>query len=342
MQSNERLQQEEKVDQYVAQKDTESAIKLLCDLVAEYAREKDFEKAEALHNKMYDVDPMALTEIVKSSEIIEAEKSEMLDPAHLELWSDLYDQLSTAEANALYYSMKSVTFEAGETIMEQGRLSNRLYFIVKGDVSGLYNREGTEVLFKTFSAGDIIGQFSFFSATVCTVSMNASSRVKVSYLENDVLKQWKNDVPTLEVKLYDYCIKKDKVKQALESKKMERRSDRRINLSGRLSFQLLDKSGNPMGKSYKGEISDISAGGLSFIVKSSKEGTLRLLLGRRVFVSFETPVKTGEYQPINEKMMIIAIQSMAFDDYSIHVKFENKKSQQFIEEIDPEQPVCPA
>ncbi|MFP4227049.1 MAG: hypothetical protein ACLFRF_09995, partial [Desulfobacterales bacterium] len=63
MQSTDRSKQEAKVDEYVAQKDTESAIKLLYDLITEYAKEKNFEKAEALHNKMYDVDPMALTEI---------------------------------------------------------------------------------------------------------------------------------------------------------------------------------------------------------------------------------------------------------------------------------------
>ncbi|MBS3757698.1 MAG: cyclic nucleotide-binding domain-containing protein [Desulfobacterales bacterium] len=341
MPSTDRLQQEAMVDDYVAKNDKDSAVKLLYNLVAEYAKEKNFEKAEALHNKLYEVDPMALTEIVRSSEIIEAEKSETLDPKHLELWHDLFSSLSTAEANALYYSMKSDTFESGETIMEQGRIGNRLYFILKGEINALYNRENTEVLFKTLSAGDIIGQSPFFSSTVCTVTMNASGRAAVSYLENSVLKQWKNDVPTLETKLYDYCIRRDKVKQGLESKKMDRRSDERVNLSGRISFQLLDKSDNPIAKAYKGEISDISAGGLSFMVKSSKEQTLRMLLGRRILVSFEIPVKSGPPRTVNEKMTIIAIQSMVFDDYSIHVKYEDRKTKPFIDEIDTEQPVRP-
>ncbi len=341
MQATDRSQQEAMVDEYVTKNDTESAIKLLYDLIAEYAKEKNFEKAEALHSKMYEVDSMALIEIVRANEIIEAEKSETLDPEHLELWSDLYGRLTTAEANALYYSMKPAIFESGEIIIEQGQISKCLYFILKGEVNALYNRGNTEVLFKTLSSGDIIGQEPFFSATVCTVSMNASSRVKVSFLENSVLNQWKKDVPALEVKLYEYSTQKDQVKKGLENKKMERRSDKRMELTGRLSFQLLDKSDKPMGKAYKGEFSDISAGGLSFLVKSSKEETLRLLLGRRILVSFEVPLKTGECRSINEKMTIIAIQSMAFDDYSIHIKFENKKTQAFIEEIDPHKPACP-
>lgn len=342
MQSTERSEKEAMVDQYVAKNDTDAAIKLLYDLVAAYAKEKNFEKAEALHNKMYDVDPMALTEIVRSSELIEAEKSETLDPDHLEQWSDLYGRLSTTEANALYYSMKSATFESGETIMEQGQLNNRLYFIISGEVNALYNRDNTDVLFKTLGAGDIIGQDGFFTATICTVTMNASSRVKVSYLENSALKQWKASVPALEAKLYDYCMKKDMIKQELEKKKMERRSDKRINLPGRISFQLLDKTGNPMGKAYKGEIADISIGGLSFVVKSSKEETLRLLLGRRVLISFEIPLKSGDYRSVEEKMTIIAIKAMVFDDYSIHVKFQNKKAPNFIDDIDFDNPVQPS
>src|SRR6056297_993416 len=140
MPSTDRLQQEAMVDDYVAKNDKDSAVKLLYNLVAEYAKEKNFEKAEALHNKLYEVDPMALTEIVRSSEIIEAEKSETLDPEHLELWSDLYSRLNTSEANALYYSMKPKTFESGETIMEQGQLNSRLYFILSGEVNALYTR----------------------------------------------------------------------------------------------------------------------------------------------------------------------------------------------------------
>jgi len=342
MQSIDRSQQEAKVDQYVAEKDTASAIKLLYELVAAYAKEKNFEKAEALHNKMYEVDAMALTEIVRSSEIIEAEKSETLDPEHLELWSDLYKQLNTAEANALYYSMKSATFESGETIMEQGQVNGRMYFILNGEVNALYTRGDTEVLIKTLSSGDIIGQSPFFSATVCTVTMNAASRVKVSFLENSVLKQWKTDVSALEAKLYEYCVKKDRVKQELENKQMERRTDKRLELAGRLSFQLLDKTGNPMGKAYKGEISDISAGGLSFLVKSSKEETLRLLLGRPILIGFEVPLMSGEVRSVSEKTTIIAIQSMVFDDYSIHAKFQSKKPHSFVEDIDRSQAVQPA
>jgi hypothetical protein len=335
MGGNDKTKQEELVDQCISQNDTEGACKLLFDLIVDYAREKNFEKAEALHEKLYETDPMALTEIVRSSEIIEEEKSESVDREHLEIWSNLYGSLSTAEGNALYYSMKSKMFQAGEPIMEQGKLNSRMYFINKGEVKALFNQGGKENLIKLLKVGDIIGQEPFFSATVCTVSMIPLSSVKATYLEIDVLKKWKNEVPALESKLYDYSIKNDLVKKELEGKSIERRSDRRVNLAGTVMFQLLDKTGKPMGKGYKGELSDLSAGGISFIIKSSKKETVRMLLGRRLKISFKLPMKHNAYHSIEQLMTVIAAQPQVFDDYSIHLKFDTKWAQRMIEDVDP-------
>jgi len=334
MGENDKSTREAQVNEYIRQNDMNGACKLLSDLIIEYAREKNFAKAEALHEKLYATDPMALTEIVRTGEIIEEEKSENVDREHLEIWSGLYDSLSTAEGNALYYSMKSKMFQAGEPIMEQGKLNSRLYFINKGEVKALFNQNGKENLIKLLGVGDIIGQEPFFSATVCTVSMVALSSVKTMYLEIDVLKKWKNEVPALESKLYDYSFKNDLVKKELEGKKIERRSDKRVNLSGTVLFQLLDKSGKPLGKGYKGELSDLSAGGISFIIKSSKKETVRMLLGRRLKVSFKLPMKHNAYHNIEQLMTVIAAQPQVFDDYSIHLKFDTKWAQKMIEDID--------
>ncbi len=338
----ERLEQEKQLESFLRENNTEAAIKLLSELAADYAREKNFEKAERLHNQMYEVAPMALTEIVRTREIIEAEKSETLDSEHLELWPELYYSLGAAEANALYYSMKAAAFEAGETIVAQGKLNSRLFFVLSGFIHASYKQGDTERFFSTLSAGDIFGQHSFFSLTVCTVTLKAQGRVKVNYLENEALKQWKRDVPALESKLADYCRKKDVIKEAIDKENMERRADKRTALSGRLSFQLLDNAGKLIAKSYKGHLVDISTGGLSFLVKSSKEKSLRLLLGRRIRVALHLPLKSGQTRTINETMVIMAIQPQVFDDYSFHVKFETRKNIRFLEAIDTGSPAEPA
>ncbi|MFZ2630365.1 MAG: cyclic nucleotide-binding domain-containing protein [Desulfosalsimonadaceae bacterium] len=332
---NDKARREALVDERIASNDIEGACKLLFDLIAEYARDKNFEKAEALHERLYETDPMALTEIVRSGEIIEEEKSDSVDREHLEIWAGLYNTLSTTEGNALYYSMKPKVFQSGEPIMEQGRLNHRLYFINKGEVQALFTQGGKENLIGLLKVGDILGQEPFFSATVCTVSMVALSNVKVTCLETDVLKNWKKDAPALESKLYDYCIKNDPVKKAMDEKGLERRSNTRLNISGTVMFQLLEKSGNLMGKAYKGELADISAGGISFIIKSSKKETVRMLLGRRLMISFKLPMKNNTYQSIEERMTVIAAQPQVFDDYSIHLKFDAKWEPSTVDDIDP-------
>lgn len=334
MSTQDRAEKEARVDELVKQKDTDTACRLLVELVAEYAKEKNFKKAEALYNRLYDVDAMALTEIVRAGEIIEEEKSESVDREHLEIWSDLYGTLSTTEGNALYYSMRTKLFEAGEPIMEQGTFNSRLYFINKGEVKALYLQDDREHLIAMLGSGQIIGQAPFFTASVCTLSLVPMNRVSTSFLETDVLKKWKNDVPALESKLYDYCMKHDPVKKALDEKNIERRSDKREKLSGRIKFALLDKSGNPLGNAYFGEIADISAGGMSFIIKSSKKETVRILLGRRLRVIFDLPLKNHDKpHRIDDAMTVIAAQPQAFDDYSVHLRFDTKWAQKMMDAI---------
>lgn len=335
MNIQERSEKEARVDELVKQKDTESACRLLVELVAEHAKEKNFKKAEALYNRIYDVDPMALAEIVRAGEIIEEEKSESVDREHLEIWSDLYGTLSTTEGNALYYSMKTKLFEAGEPIMEQGTFNSRLYFVNKGEVKALYLRDNREILITMIGPGQIIGQAPFFTASVCTLSLVPMNRVKTSYLESDVFKKWKSDAPALESKLYDYCMKHDSVKTVLDEKNIERRMDTRVKISGRIKFVLLDKSGNTIGSVYSGEIADISAGGMSFIIKSPKKESVRMLLGRRLRVIFELPLRNYEkLYKVDQAMTVIAAQPQTFDDYSVHLRFDTKWAQNMIEQFD--------
>lgn len=336
---NDRDDREARVDQCVARQDTDSACKLLYDLIVEYAKEKKFVKAEALYEKLYETDPMALTEIVRAGEIIEEEKSNSVDRAHLEIWRELYQNLSTAESNALYYSMKPETFQPGKAVMEQGSLNSRLYFIDKGDIEALYHQGEMENLICSLKAADIFGQESFFTATVCTVSIITLSTVKVNYLEFDVLKTWKKEVPALEGKLQNYCMKRDVVKQAMENKGLERRCHKRFKLSGALTFQILEKSGAPIGRAYKGDFEDISAGGLSFFIKSAKKENIRLILGRRVRVGFQLPVREGDYVVVEAPMTVIAAQAQMFDDYSIHVKFDKPWNAKTMSQIDVDRPV---
>lgn len=325
--------QERLVDDYVRENRTDEAVKLLYDLIVSYAGEKDFKKAEALYEKLYEVDPMALTEIVRAGEAIEDVKSRSLDKEHREIWSELYDQLTVNEANALYYGMERVEFEAGETIITQGQISSSLYFINKGSVKVVFSRDNEDTLLTTLEAGDFFGQDHFFSATVSTVSMIANQTVKASRLESGIIGKWKTEAPALESKLFDYCQKYDKIKKAVAEKGVDRREYIRVPLPVKLGFRFYDHCGEKTKKAYKGEISDISEGGLSFFIKTSKPESVRMMLGRRLAVTFPIKFKSGESRLVEKTGQITAVQSQVFDDFSIHLRFDTPIEAHLLEAI---------
>ena len=336
MSAEDRETLEARVEQYIRESRSEEALALLYELISAYAGEKDFDKAESLHEKMYEADPLAIREIVRAGDMIEEAKKQGRDSEHLDIWSDLYKQLSAREGNALYYSMKTRDFEAGEEIMAQGEISDRLYFIHQGEVKGAFRRDSEEIHLITLGAGDIFGYEQFFSATVCTVSIIALSRVKTTFLERDVIGKWKKDAPALESRLFDFCRQHDRVKKALDQADLERRAFARIPVSGKIVFQLLDASAQPRSPVYKGEIADISAGGVSFLIKTSRPDSIRMLLGSRLRIKFDLVFKNGERQSIDREGRVTAIQYQGFDDYSIHLSFDQSLGKTVIEKISPD------
>jgi CRP-like cAMP-binding protein len=237
--------------------------------------------------------------------------------------------------------MTPLAFAPGDTIMAQGELNQKLYFILGGEISCIYKLEETECFVSSLGAGDIMGQAGFFSATVCTVTLKARSRVSACYLQRSQREEWKGEFPALEAKLEEYCRRKDRIRHDLEKRAIERRVHRRLPLSGRMRFRLLNKSEEPLAGAYKGEIEDISPGGLSLLVRSTRADALYTLLGRRVRVGFELPLRSGKHRKLQETMTVIAVEARLFDDYSVHLKFDRRREDRFIEDIDPDKPVLP-
>ena len=87
-------------------------------------------------------------------------------------------------------------------------------------------------------------------------------------------------------------------------------------------IQLLGASGKLLGRAFKGELSDISIGGLSFVIRISKQETARLLLGRKMNIKFVIPSGSSK-QKIDKNGTVIGVRAHPFDDYSIHIKFDS-------------------
>ena len=178
---------DERVDAYVSAGDADAAVKLLFEMIVKNARAKNFPKAEALRNKLFEINDMALTEIIRSGEIIEEEKAGAIDQNHLEVWSKLYSTLTTEEANALYYNLEEKNYGAHVTLFEEGKPNKRLLFINQGQLKMVYTAGEKETLLKTLGQGKLAGDDTFFALTHCTTSLITLSRARLHVLEEKTL-----------------------------------------------------------------------------------------------------------------------------------------------------------
>ncbi|MFC1535013.1 cyclic nucleotide-binding domain-containing protein [Thermodesulfobacteriota bacterium] len=326
-------QQEKSIDQYLNDGNQDAAVKALFDLIVAYAKKKDFSKAEGLRDRLFEVAPMALNEITKSGDIIDEEKSSSIDEDHRETWSKLYDTLKTEEANVLYFAMKENSYNKDQAVFSVGDKNNNLYFIDNGEFKMAYTKEDEEVLIKKLGPCDIAGEDTFFSTTAFrTVSLIADSQAKLRYIEKGVLEKWQEKLPGIEQKLYEYCRKSGMVPDLLEKKGLDRRIQKRLELSGRVTIQLLNASGGPTGKPFIGGLSDIAVNGLSFSVKISKKETARKLLGLKLNMKFTLPSAKSP-QKIDQNGTLVGIEYPVLADYSIHVRF-NKPLDEAIMEME--------
>lgn len=328
---------ERMVDKLVGEERREEAVKLLFKLIVQCAKAKDFVKADALRERLFEVDSMALTEIIKSAEIIEEEKSDALDPNHREIWSALYDTLDTEEANAFFFSLKPAVFEPDDLVFEQGRKNDRLYFVNQGQLKLFYSQDGTEKLIGALQPGDLAGQDTFFSISVCTTSLATLSRVRMLCLDPTIFADWRERNPTLASKIEAFCAKVPKPHDLLRKKGQDRRRHKRIGISGPTLFQVLGRDGQPIGKPYKGDAADVSEGGLSFFIKTANRKNALALLGRKLRIKFALPIGKRRIETTREGTISGVINHL-FSDYSVHMAFDAPLSRDLIREMEAAPP----
>jgi len=98
-----------------------------------------------------------------------------------------------------------------------------------------------------------------------------------------------------------------------------RREDVRHSTQMIIVNSLMDIYGNPSSQQFKGQLEDISLGGLSLMIRISKKENARLLLGRGI-ISF-LPVGPNEVRERRGEIVGVSLQDYVDKDYRIHVRF---------------------
>lgn len=312
--------QEKLADALALNGNINGAIKIIVPLIKKYASMCNICKAEKLHEKLVEIDSLAVAEIIETAELIESIKKTAVPPYLRKAWSFLEDFLSEKETDALFYSMKEIILKPNEFVYRQGEKNEALYFISEGRFNSFFLKGSEEVPLQILGPGSVAGHESFFLITVCTSSLMALTTSKINVITGDALEKIEPIHSGMVPKLKGYCLGL-KRPQALLTKGLVRRAHTRFKIAGIIFFSIVTSEGRRLTNELRGELADISLGGLSFFIKTTSENQARKLLNSKLIMKFVIPTSNGKYR--TERVgRIRGVIAKMFHDYSLHIMFD--------------------
>lgn len=302
----------------------DEALQLLSALIENCANKQDFNTAYQLREWLIEVNPMALTEIIHTAELIENAKLAAIPKDQLKTWQSLVDALSSEEFPSLYHEMTKKRYAKGQLIVEQGALARALLFINSGSVMIESRSQGRLRPIQTKGAGEVLGAGVFFTASVWTVSVK-SNGCELSLLPRKKLDKLLKHYPSLESKLSEFCNNFHSTSQQLDTGSNNRREFTRKDASGRVTFVVLDAKGNAISSEAKGNLLDISMGGIAFSIHSSLKKNAIALFGRQLKVSLKT-IDSSIQLVRHGKVKAVRDIDLIGNEYSLHIEFNKQLS----------------
>ncbi len=312
--------EEEEFFSLLAQGESDKAKGLMLGLVSAAARSGDFAKADTLKQHLYAVEGLALREIIQAEELIEQAKHNLIPQEDLKIWDSLNNELSTQEFQTIYHEFEKRTYSGDELLVKQGESNDHLFFINQGSVKVSYADGPKEIFVTTLNRGHVAGE-NFFTPSVWTVSLTALIKVQAYLLPRSSVLAWEERFPGLKEKLQHYYNTFDNTWSILAKKKLERRKHERADLSRKILVQPLNPQGTPIGRGFRAEVLDISAGGMAFLIRIGKQENARILLGRHMQIVFPVNGNTP-YQYIPGIILGVQPYQLLDSDFSVHFRFD--------------------
>ena len=305
--------------------------KHLIKIITAFAEKRKFAEAEYLRKWLIEIDQTALKVIIRSAEVIEDAKAATINDYHFEIWKSLTRLLTREEFSALYHALIIKNYPSGKNIIRQGTYFPALLFINQGRIQLSTLSDGKKVLLKTAIAGEVIGGSTFFEPSSWTFDL-ISEGVELAVLSYKKQQHLHKEYPALVSKLFDFCATFAEPDTILRTARKGRRSYFRSRIDGRTALVLLDKTGVSTGTGIKGDLFDISKGGISCLIRTSQKHNAVKLFGRKIRATL--PAGRG-LPPLNKNGVIVAVkgQRAAGNEYSLHVEFEKELDDFAMKEI---------
>ena len=316
----ETLPEKDQIVSLAAENRKTEAVKLIAALINTATQNQQFDKAEALQEWLLQIEPMALTESIRATELIEESKKALIDENFYLVWKSIVDILTAEEFIALYHAMKRKNYVSGEHLVQQGQIHSELFFVNTGRVQLYALIDGREIPLQIVSEGGLLGHGTFFELSVWT-SGAKSQGAEVFSLSYESLQKLEKKYPGIESKLSDYCSHIETSTTLLKKMKRSRRQLERKKISARIAFILLGADGTKTEAEGRGNILDISQGGVCFTVHSSKRKNTHYLFGKKIHLSIK---KSNTNPPVERNGRILAVRDhdIIGNAYSVHVEFD--------------------
>jgi len=289
----------------------------LFDLIVACAQDGDLDNANRLRDLLYEVDPMALKDIIRANELIEETLNGAVSDAFNRAWANLRELLTAEEFVALYHALAEHRIEADKPVVKAGSRFDALFLVTNGNISVTCSCGGKIVELAALEPGAAV-EGNCFSPSVWTYSLTCLSPVTLHVLRRQQFVALLEKHPGLEVKLHSLCRPFDTIWQQLREKEAERRAFRRIQAHHRVTFQLLKEDDSRDNRLFRGELINIGRSGLAFILRIGKRKNRQALFGRRLSVTVDPE---GRKAVFIGTVVAVSAYDLQNHDYAVHVHF---------------------
>ncbi len=315
--------EEARVNRIIEEQGLDAAVQLLLERTIAYAHAGELDAAGRLRERLSEINPLALAELIKADDAIAQGRKAGFNRRELETWRELYDSLTSEEANALYVALRPLTLAADETVVRQGEISLNLFFVHSGELKITCRVGARENLVSILGAGEVAGKETFFNSSVATVTIATVTRTDLGLLSREAFDNWSVTFPELRRRLSDFCHNYKSLSRILEERGLNRRVDPRHAAAGEILCRLENREGQPPGRAFRGNLVDISAGGICFHVRVASARMAHLLLGRRLQCEVRQPEVPSTLFPLPPIGRVVAVRPLQGDLFSVHLQFAN-------------------
>ena len=316
---------EERIHKYLAAGDESGAGKYIYEEATAAIQQNKYDVANHLKNRLLEVDPFALAEVVKLGESLYKQRARDITPRQLNIWEKLSNALSTEEFNVLYSNSSLESYSTGDILVKSGDMDRSLFLLNSGIVSLNCNSGGIEHLLRRVNPGIILGGDQFFDASVWTVTLKALSPVEVQVVDQTAWGKIKKEFPQIGENLRIYCAKEINSSKLVTLSGDNRRETSRYVIHTQTRHQFFDPAGkrNPrMNRFFKGELLDISRQGVAFSLKFAHRETSLEMLGRHIQTGFQMEHGfSADYPGI---VVGVRLFDPLSQSYSVHIKFSRE------------------